>query len=306
MRRRSIFFYTLKGFNTYTGQAKEEVDLIEVLKKIDGLPHQKGMNGRYLNSQDYPELSLQELDARDNLCMGKIGFRRTHDLPYKERSGKETPLVLDQGECLFEPSHFVLLKNKVLGMEYNHQGPKAGNLKTYIERKGFGDVSYVELAYLIKSSTMTKLKRFRVLTSVEIKVEQSGLQALSVLNDSIGNAAKTMFDIHGGVNSIQFTLNAEPRKKERGFQISKLLKALPEALGSEGAEGISKLKVKGIDAEFVKTDEVNVLSDKIVSKKLVEIATTDHRYIDSEDMYLKIVEAYKENKNEILSSLGNI
>lgn len=303
---RSIFFYTLKGTNTFTGQNREDVDLIEVLKKIDELPHEDGINGRYMRSGGYPELSLQEVFFKNNLCMGKIGFRRTDDLPYKENGGSEEPLVLSPGECLFEPSHFVLLKNKVLGIEYNHHGPKAGNLRTYIERKGFGNVSQVELAYLIKPDVMAKLKKFSTLTSIEIKVEQSGLQALSVLNDSLKKAAQSMLEIHSGVNTVEFTLNAVPRKKDRGFKIGQFIKNLPKALSSDGSEGISTLKVKGIDVEFAKTDEVNVLSDKIVSKKTVEIESIDHRYIDSADMYQKIIDAYKENKNDILSSIGSV
>lgn len=301
--KRSIFFYTLKGTNTFTGQNTEDVDLIEVLKEINKLPHKNGINGKYLESRGYPELSLQEASFRNNLCMGKIGFRRTHDLPYKENGGSEKPLLLSPGECLFEPSHFVLLKNKVLGIEYNHHGPKAANLRIYIERKGFGNVSEVKLAYLIKPDVMKKLKKMKILTSVKIKVEQSGLQALSVIHDSIKKGAKSLLEINEGINTVEFTLNAVPRKKDRGFTINHLVKNLGKALGTDSAKGITKFEVKGIDSEFMKTDEVNVLSDKIVSKKTVEIKTTDHRYIDSADMYQKIIDAYEENKDDIQNSI---
>ena len=302
---RSIFFYTLKGTNTLTGQGRENVNLIEVLKEIDKLPHKGGMNGRYMEGGGYPELSLQEISFKKHLCMGKIGFRRTHDLPYKENRGKETPLVLATGECLFEPTHFMLLNNKVLGIEYNHNGPKAGNFRAYIERKGFGSVSQVELAYLIKPDVMKKLKKLKTLTSINIKVEQSGLQALSVIDDSLKKGAKSLLEINSGVDTVEFSLKAVPRKKDRGFNISQLIKNLPKALSSNSADGIIKFEVKGIDSEMMKTDEVNVLSDKIVSKKSVEIKSTDHRYIDSTDMYQKIVDAYKENKSDILSSIGS-
>lgn len=83
-------------------------------------------------------------------CFGEIAYVRNSALPAVRNkvTAKIKPLKLGKNEDVYEPSHFLLTDDGILGLEYNFHAPRAGTLERHLN----------EILALHKPTKGTKLK----------------------------------------------------------------------------------------------------------------------------------------------------
>jgi hypothetical protein len=131
-----------------------------VIRAISDLP----AADRYIDTSD--DMRLLAIPLRDAPPQHAALCRvRRDNLPSLERAGQLGDLRLARDQNLAEATHFRFFNRNVVGMLYNHDGPRIGRLAKYLEEAVSISISF---APVLDADTARRLDRMGPLTSVNI------------------------------------------------------------------------------------------------------------------------------------------
>ncbi|MFJ2028606.1 hypothetical protein [Streptosporangium sp. NPDC087985] len=297
--KRSVYFYRIDAGADETGIPKNiSVDLEVGLKAISDLPFESA-SPRYMNQSDGSSLCAW-IDAVGGVTKLRLGTIRKNALPQFELGGTLRNLTLGADEGLCETSHICLFPDGIVGVEHNFYGPRARRLSAYMMNALSGSIPSFTMEALLRHDVAKQLEGNKSVRKLTLRVRRSYTSTITEANESLGralNAAATGSD----AAVVGLILQPEPYKK---LDLkSDLIHFLRRIMRKEDLrEQARELKATIVDAKTGRTDEINLLEDQLISKKTILRQTQRSRVLNSNDAYLKIIEAYEELREDLLSA----
>lgn len=261
-------------------------------------------NGRYLPLTDGNMWSMY-VDSINLPLKARIGTIRTKGLPMMERRGQTIPLTIPPDAGLYEPMHFIIFPDNIVGFEYNYYGPRPGSLKFYLPKKLPNLVDEVELVPLMRRDVHTLLSRIGEVKVFRLKIHRDMGELLRELDDNLPDAieaAKRASD----AEYIEIVFRAK-RYSRHGINIPFLNRLASWLSRSEVRAAVDTLKIRARDEITQSVEEFDLLQEYLLSVKQVVKQDDIHRSVNTNAMYAAIQEAYDELRPEIyrIISEGN-
>lgn len=293
MLHRKIYFYTLNDLQGQRYGSQEILTLFQALRtSVASAP--------YLQLEQKHLFSRCWIQKKDTFPLRTVwGHIRRSDFPNVERDGNLTPLVLQNPEDgLSEMTHATFFEDGIVGVEYNHIGPRIKTLRDYIGQK-------LRTGIIIKPIVDPDINiaadQIHELTRVEIAVESAKLEGLRTDNiplfDSIRQMAQT-----SNAPLVSITVSAGHSREPLNIR---MLRGLRRLIGREaGNEVIRTARVSGYDVDGEKIDNLDLLNEYIVSNSQVVTMTGSTRTVSSPDMFTKIARAKSANNQKFVRAIN--
>lgn len=294
--KRKIYFYKAEAHNIENDQIGS-FDLLKAsFNAISQMPYDE--DGRYQKVSSYKDVSCEVISFTNSMIKGKIGYRRTGDLPLKELRGKVSPVGLVDGESLFEPTHFIFFNTGILGVEYNHFGPRTGTLKNYILEK-CDDIDKFLVHFLLKNDVSGIVTSISDVYEVDIVAYADNLDSFAELDTSLHRGLKAMRRSMPQSQKIKFQVSRNANSKN-GMDVRWLSK-LPTWLGKpQNHQVVERLRIRAVVDGDSKAKTHDLLEDKFVRETTIIKQDQNTLAVDTSNMLNEITRAYNELRGDLL------
>lgn len=294
--KRKIYFYRLHA-GTSTDGTPKKVDLTDPIKQISKLSFDKDSK-RYWMQPDGSIVGLWLPDNATSFNEFSLATVRHAGLPRKEFEGTLADIDLEEGAGLHEPTHIKLFSDNIVGVEFNFHGPRPSRLPFYL-RHAYPDTQDFKIEALLNKDAAENLKKHREIRVLELQVRPSYVGKVREANKSLGAALGQLE--RSGAEVIGITLRPEPRQrtplKKNIFKGAKKLSRKNDLL-----ENAIQFKVKAINDETGRVDDINLLDDKLVSTQNIKTFSKKSRAVDPAEAYAAIQTAYDTLKPKLLEA----
>jgi len=286
---RKIYFYKMKIKKN--GRYIRPEPIFSTIKQM---PFSE--NGRYLKLSDGNMWSMY-VDSINLPLKARIGTIRKKGLPMIERRGQTKPLTIPPDAGLYEPMHFIIFPDNIVGFEYNFYGPRPGSLRLYLQRKVSSLVDEVELIPLMRRDVYTLLSKIEEIKLFRLKIHRNMEELLRELDDNLPDAIKALKRTTDA-EYIEIVLRPE-RRSRHGINIQ-FFKRLGKWLSKpEVRDAVETLKIRARNKITHTIEDFDLLQEYLLSVKQVVKQDDIHRSVNTNAMYAAIQEAYTELKDEI-------
>ncbi|MEV0633356.1 hypothetical protein [Nonomuraea wenchangensis] len=297
--KRSVYFYRIDAGADETGIQKNiDADVEAGLKEISDLPFE--LTGRrYMNQSDGSSLCAW-VDTVGKITKLRLGTIRKNALPQSEFGGTLRNLALEVDEGLCETSHICLFPNGIVGVEHNFYGPRAKRLSAYMTHALSGAFPPFVMEALLRHDVARQLEGNKSVRKLTLRVRKSYTAAIGEANESLGRALDAAA-VGSDAAVVGLILQPEPYKK---IDLkTDLIHFLRNIIRKEDLrEQARELKATIVDDGTGRADEINLLEDQLISKKTILRQTSRSRVLNSDDAYRKIIDAYEELHEDLLSA----
>jgi hypothetical protein len=133
---------------------------------------------------------------------------RYNDLPARERGGEIGQLHLADDEGLAEPIHVVFYSANVIGVLYNHHGPRVRRLADYLNEKcGMSIIAEP----IVRLDALDVLQRFTSLWQVHLRLSEHHLDQIRS-EETLYEAITNVNRLGGGILEIGLKFDADKRE----------------------------------------------------------------------------------------------
>lgn len=293
--KRTILFYYLKISN-----GNEQINPISHISRIGHLPLSD--DGRYYKMKDGKKLRF-DLKNESYPIKLILGYTRKTDFPLVDNEGNIEPLSLPEKAGLFDPTHFVLFHNGIIGIEYNSKGPRPQTLRYFLEQKiSKSEYTEIKMTQLINSDISSDLSRMREIKAFELSVRRNNQDYVEELNEPLKYALDSLQDISDDIEEIVVILrNKKYSKKPISIpfisNISNWLKR------EDVIDNVDECKIKAFDEEINETRDFDLLNSVIFTKKEIVKMDDVYRSVDDHAMFQAIIDSYDQSRDEILQNI---
>ncbi len=286
---RKIYFYRM--LLRANGQVVEPQT---VFSYINSLPFDE--TGRYLTIDD-GNIRSMFVDSTASPLRIRMGTKRVKGLPIIETMGRTSLLTIPPESGLYEPMHFMIFNNNVVGFENNFYGPRPPSLKSYILNKAPELVDEVELLPLMRHDIHELLARIGEVRNLRLRVNRDMGNYLRDLDDNLPDALAALRRLTDAEN-IEVILRCN--KYSRTGIVVRFLNGLADWISRpEVRAGVDDLKIRARDQNTEEIEEFDLLQQYLLSVKQIVTQDEVHRSVDTNAMYSAINEAYTELRSEI-------
>jgi hypothetical protein len=294
---RSIYFYRMDGGALESG-APRRVDIRPALEYINKLPF-KQSDGRYLirKEGDVYCAWIAQVGEVSNVAFGLI---RRNALPQAESSGKLKNLILAEEEGLCEVSHLCIFPQEIVGIEYNHYGPRASRFAEYINKIGETYAPEFQMEALMRRDIAAKLRNKVAVRAFEMKVRRAHIETIMSMHAKTGEALDSLAR---GSEADVIGINLGPRpwqKDNLGESIMSFIRNMVRR--PDLREIVVQFKASLLEEGSDKPDEINLLQDHLISSRKILRIGERSRVLDSDDAYRNIQDAYTTLRQDLLSA----
>ena len=284
MIKRKIHFYTIAANPPDGNDRAERVDVERLLQEMAAI-------------KDNPEEIFVSITEEEELAFWinkdsfpiqlKFGVIRRKDFPLMLNSLNLEELQLD-GDGLVEISHMVFWDNGIVGVEYNHRGPKVRKFQDYILQKFSTHIFFQQI---VNRNIDQVLSEFKGLSSIKI-----GLRA-SMLDSFVGEDANLVQALDNFKNLseaeiIEFNLKNNDCISERFVRIFRSL------VGTNNSAALTNARIEGELREGGRREH-NLLND-LLFYTVQAVRISHSKAVDSQDMFNKIQTVYNDNEDRLL------
>ncbi|WP_370934904.1 DUF6731 family protein [Amycolatopsis sp. cg13] len=298
VKERRIYFFAIDAGANKQGEPNK-IDLSPILRKIGEMPFSL-KSRRYQQVGNSGDLLCTWVDSTEYPLKFKFAAIRRNALPQSELEGQLRDLVLADNEGICESSHVCVFEDGIIGIENNFYGPRPSRLAGYLLSAGSSAVSDFVLESLIRGDAARQLLNKKEIRAIELRIRSPYAEVISELDETLGQALKSIASA-GNAETVSIVLRPGPyRKVNLNPRFIPLLRRL---LGREDLrENTLRMTATLLDPETRKPGEVNLLDDKLVSTRKILRANRRTRVLDSSDAYEKIVDAYNELHDDLVSA----
>jgi len=255
----------------------------------------------------YKRTYLAELKEKPERTEGIFRELRTEDIPAKWKIGKREvhELWLWTNEWLAEATHFVYFKaSKILAIEYNFHWTKANALEDYINQKirllpTVKDIM-VTINIILRKDILEIVADLSQIKMVEFGISKNNINAVKNLDENLFDALKSASEF---LDTEYIEIILKPAHKSRNrimgtdntvWFIQRIKNFFKHDLWND-----TKFKIKWVHKRSYEVEYFDLLESKVESKvKAVKIWKS--KMLNSQNMFLQIVEAFKDRKNYLL------
>jgi len=286
---RKIYFYKIEMKNN--GQI---IQPEPIFSAINQMPFDE--NGRYLKLSNGNILSMY-VDSATLPLKVRIGTIRKKGLPMMEIHRQTSPLTIPPDAGLYEPTHFIVFPNNIVGFEYNFYGPRPGSLKIYLSNIASHLVDEIELIPLMRRDIHELLSRVGEVKWFSMRVHRDMDQYLRELDDNLPDALSALKQT-SDAEYIEIVLRS--KRWSRGSIIIHFNNRLASWLSRlDVRAGVDAIKIRARDEITNRIEEFDLMQEYLLSIKQVVKQDDIHRSVSTNAMYASIQEAYRELRSEI-------
>jgi hypothetical protein len=212
--------------------------------------------------------------------------------------GQMRALPIKKDEGLTETVHVMFFPDHIVATDFNFYGPRSTRLKDYLHKKVPKQIrgTEFELASLFRNEPAKQLARLESVRILNLKVKRSYLAEIKNFDVGLYTALDTVAKL-GEADVIEIRMQSS-RKKESalGKTIAKIVGKLTK---NEVLAGFEKAQIGGFDSEIQKNATLDLLADRVVSKKDMVLIDERTRAVDPISAFVAIREAYNELKADL-------
>ena len=298
---RKVYFYRV-DVGTDEGGQPLVYDPAPALDVIDCLPFTNDDTGRYLFDSDGNALSLRTHSRIPGISV-LFGRVRRNALPQLEQAGNVTDLILAADQGLLEETHVAFFPNNIAGAVYNHFGPRASGLGSYLHQKSAEAVPFASFKQLLRAEPAAQLDRLGDLRVLEMTITPAYADIVRQADGSMGDAFEANARLLESPRGLSLVLKSE-RVAAGGF-LGRMGGVLRELLNSDSIrEGALRLRARGYCNDTHIVDTLDLLSDKFISTKAIVRMNTRSRALVPGAAFQAIREAYGDLRDELEFAAG--
>jgi len=254
---------------------------------------------RYVEMTDGMRLLGKALrrNAPQHVSLSRV---RRDNLPSVEQDGSLDDLTLANNQNLAEATHFHFFERNVVGMLYNHDGPRASRLAAYLDAILQIQVS---LAPVLDADVAKRLDQMGVLTSVTIGLP---VARAYLLDDVLQDAAQIPHGLRELANAslaktvhvkvvIAGSGSAQTEPRWRNF--------IRRVTTSPALEAFTKLEVHARGTAGDPGQTVDFVKEQLALKETVDLRSAQSRSVTDASAHTAIRDAYQRLKVEINQSV---
>lgn len=289
---RTIHFYRIWNHRDEEGHL-QRLDAAELCETVAELQQ---TDDRYITDKNDVDSTcwLDQPTDNDRLVMATI---KRKDFPLTERkTGERGTLELLADEGLAEIAHVRFLPNNIIGVDYNHFGPRPSRLKYFLQDKAPEKYRKLDIKAIVDLDTMALLGNLNTFKRLDVRLTEHTMNTLPDNAQHYMQSLHGLFGIMGG-DVLEFAVGTTQRDQRlEAEQARQFALYLFQNRGNLGPH--SKVLVHGYTANG-KPIELDLLSDKIVSEQRVLRMHGRSRTVDSQDAFRAIGDAY----NQVLARI---
>ena len=297
--QRKIYFYRADIGQEPSGKLKP-VDVVPALEQIGQLVF-RGTQGRYKVGPDGDALGVfgHSTSPTARLIFGRV---RRSGLPQIEESGSISDLNIAADAGLLERIHVVFFSDNVVGVEYNHFGPRISSLGDYLHERSSGAVRRIDFRLLMRKNALSDMRKLEDIRLIDIKIRPHYLTRIEEADIGLADAFKANEQLHRNPDALSLVI--QPSREDQESMWYRLREALRYIVRLEPTESdISKFKIRGRFSDTGRVDTIDVMNDHLVSTRRVVKQSARGRAVDSTSAYEEIELAYVELKDEIAAAV---
>lgn len=239
------------------------------------------------------------VDSIAGCCRARLGTIRYRDLPEAMLpSGALQPLDLSSDTGLVEKCHVIFFAGNILGADFNFYGPRVTRLAEYMQVIARG-ICPLALSFhlLLRGNAASELARFGTIRLLRLRTRASSAGFMANLDKDVNEALGAAFRV-GGTEDAEIVLRS---KRSRNASLAQsLISGLKSLVARPDLpEHFETLKVRGRNAETGALENLDLLSDKLVTTRKIMRIDDRYRVLDSDSAYAAIESAYNELQEEI-------
>ena len=265
-----------------------------VMEHIAALPFGVG-EGRYFVEPDGNALCLFPEASGRALMMCRI---RRNGLPRVELAGNILDLDLDDDAGLMEATHVVFFEENIVGIEYNHYGPRPGGLARYVRSKCADLAPLLAFHPVLRNDVSQDLSRLQEIRLLEFRILPSYQAVVRAADESLGAAFAASASVMVGQRELSLVI--KPEKEARTRALSRFRRPVTTlAEGGEIRQNSTCFQARGRcdDTKYVET--IDLLKDRLVANARIECAAGRSRTVVPSVAYGAIEEAFDSLSEEI-------
>lgn len=295
---RRIQFYKITSGQSAAGEPLS-LDVGPLLQQINGLAFEEG--ARYVAGPDGTSLCCWPDRHATAPYRFRLGVIRRGGLPRLENAGALSDLTIPQDAGLVELTHCAAFEHGIVGAVFNFYGPRPNRLASYLNARAHLPQP-AEMEALLRQDVQQRFDRLENLKLLDLKVRPAFVDTLEEANQDLGSAFAAARDA-GGAEHVQIVLRSGRARRDHlagrvtGF-VSNLLHR------DDLQDNAERFVVKGFDRDAQRVEELDLLNDKLVSKKSIVRQNARSRALNDTAAYEAIEEAFDELHDELLHAAG--
>ena len=243
----------------------------------------------------------------NRIFKGKLHNLRRENFPrvLNTSNGESRKITSKQDDVLLEQTHFIYIPdaNIIVG-EYNHYGIIIEYLSTYLNKvMEYYDICShdIHISHIFIPDYFEELARCSSIKKLQFKAPIAGLKLLKdhgiintydLLEGSINDASEVTFNLEITADRIG-AIALHDSKKVLGNIINCFRSNKNESKCIKKATVVAYNEIVGKNVMY------DLLNEKLMQECLVD-KITGEKYVDSKDMYAKLITAYNQKKNTAL------
>lgn len=190
-----------------------------------------------------------------------FGLIRRNALPQAESAGNLKNLMLAEKEGLCEVSHMCICPTGVIGVEYNHYGPRASRFAEYVKKVARGESPDFAVEALMNHDTANRIARKVAVRIMELKVRRPYIESIKEMDSQVGDALDALAQ-GSNADTVGVMLGPEPWQKiNLGNSMMDFIRRM---VGRKDLREIAvKFTAHMVDEGKEKADEINLLQDQL-------------------------------------------
>lgn len=301
---RTIHYYDIHcGFNDDTPSQQEEY-FLALFRHVAQLSSDLTPDRHWLSAGKRYFVKGVHFEPDTKQIHGKLCSIRMDLFPELGKISDDTARDIDaeEDEGILETAHFIITyRNRVkhIALEYNDVGPKASDLRFYLEHIGQpAGLQAVVLHRIISSDTLRELeRRMGRISEMDVRVFHSNVPKIARMSGELATVlagASTLFDSE----MITLTPKLDYRKRTATAKARAVVDSMVQAFtrNPTSMDAFEVFRVKAEDRDKNgKLDEFDLLQDKIKSKITVQKRPRS-RVLISTDMFQKMAAGLAEKR----------
>ena len=204
---RKIFFFRA-DIGAQDDGKPQSFDPSPALAVINNLSFTNGAQGRYLLDHDGDALCVLPgpNSSSDSIATLRFCRIRRNALPQLEQGGRISDLNIDPDAGLLESIHVAFFPNNIVGIDYNHFGPRLSRLGFYLSSKSKNVIPYATFYPIIRNDIAKQLDRFREIRLFDFKIRPSYIDIVRLADHSLADAFDANAKILDDPDEVSVTL----------------------------------------------------------------------------------------------------
>ena len=299
---RKIHFFAIDVGHDDRGRPRR-FDPNRTLTLIESLRFQRDQPPtRYEQDQDQDDGLIFVLPtprlSRETVRFCRVRYR---GLPQLEHAGDISELPIEEAEGIVETTHVVFFQNNIVGVEYNHYGPRPSQLATYLQKK-LGEldeaVPRVRIRPLLRHDALEELNQLTDLRWFELRVHRQYASLADRIHSSVRGCVDSIAEALDGPRVVPVYLKFERGDEQRAWR--RFIPGLRDvAQDSQLREQMTWFRAHGKRGDTGRVETIDLLGDKLVSHKRIMRVDGRGRALNPASAFGAIKEAHFELQDEI-------